>query len=95
MSASCSMAPDSLRSDNSGVLSALFFDVARQLRYQNDGTSNSLASSLPTADGGNLTLAGRIRVAGRGVEKLQVVDNDHTALAPAVHRLHCERIAPS
>nr|DAQ51013.1 MAG TPA: hypothetical protein [Caudoviricetes sp.] len=70
-------------------------NLARQLRQQDNRNIEFLCEQFcRTAGGSYLPLAGAVRIAGRGVEKLQVVDNDHPAPSPAVHCLTLRAYSP-
>ncbi|MDZ7821398.1 MAG: hypothetical protein U5N26_06065 [Candidatus Marinimicrobia bacterium] len=80
-SASCSIAPESRRSDNFGRLSRRAAPGAAQLRKRDDRDLHFLGQGLELlADEGDFLLAAVVPVDG-GVRDLQVIDKDDVDLA--------------
>ena len=72
-----------------------FLYFARQLRQQDNRNIEFLCEQFcRTAGGGDLPLAGAVRVPACRVEQLQIVDNDHPAPSPAGHSLTLRAYIP-
>ena len=72
-----------------------FLDFARQLRQQYDGHVEFLCEQLRGPAGGrDFPLAGAVSITGCRVELLQIVNDDHPAPSPAVHRLALRAYSP-
>ena len=86
ISASCSMAPDSRRSDSRGVLSARSSTLRDNCDSRITGGVDLLCQQFcGAACLCYLPLTGRGTIACRSIEQLQIVDNDHTAPSPTLH----------
>ena len=86
-SASCSIAPDSRRSESCGRLSVRCSSERLSCDSASTGHSSSFASALEAArDFADLLLARRLRRLRRAAHQLEVVDEDEAALLAAASR---------